>query len=63
MISDSVRACVRDSKKPELEEKPMKKNDVAFDASRRNLLKSGATIAVIGAVATTGLLTSVPARV
>lgn len=40
----------------------MKKNDVEFDASRRTLLKSGATIAVIGAVAATGILKSGPAR-
>jgi High potential iron-sulfur protein. len=40
----------------------MKKNDVEFDASRRTLLKTGATIAVIGAVAATGILKSAPAR-
>lgn len=40
----------------------MTKKDVQFDASRRTLLKNGATIAVIGAVATTGLLKSGPAR-
>ncbi len=40
----------------------MKKNDVEFDASRRTLLKGGATMAVIGAVAATGLLKTSPAR-
>lgn len=40
----------------------MKKRDNEFDASRRSLLKNGATIAAIGAVATTGLLKSGPAR-
>ena len=40
----------------------MKKNDVEFNASRRTLLKSGATIAVLGAVAATGILKSAPAR-
>jgi hypothetical protein len=49
-------------KQAQLQEKPMKKKDVEFNASRRTLLKSGATIAVIGAVATTGLLKSGPAR-
>ncbi|TAL82439.1 MAG: twin-arginine translocation signal domain-containing protein [Rhodanobacter sp.] len=40
----------------------MKKNDAEFDVNRRKLLKSGATVAVIGAVAATGLLKSSPAR-
>ena len=40
----------------------MRKNSVEFDVSRRALLKSGATMAVIGAVAATGLLHSPPAR-
>ena len=43
----------------------MKKNDadnVEFNASRRTLLKSGATMVAIGAVAATGILTSAPAR-
>ena len=40
----------------------MKKNVVEFDASRRTLLKSGLTMAAIGAVAATGLLKSAPAH-
>ncbi|EIL86861.1 high-potential iron-sulfur protein [Rhodanobacter sp. 115] len=40
----------------------MKKNDAQFSASRRTLLKNGASIAVIGAVAATGLLKAAPAR-
>lgn len=50
------------TKQPESQEKPMKKTDVEFNASRRSLLKNGATIAVIGAVASTGLLKSTSAR-
>lgn len=40
----------------------MKKNDVEFDASRRTLIRSGLTIAAVGAVAATGLLKPGTAR-
>lgn len=39
----------------------MKNND-EFNASRRALLKHGASVAAIGAVAATGLLKSAPSR-
>jgi hypothetical protein len=40
----------------------MKTPEAEFNASRRSLLKHGASVVVIGAVASTGLLKSTPAQ-